>query len=84
MFFVLKAGVPHCDPAALQLALEIWDTSGVELMGIYAHCGNTYACQGEEQIKAVAQETTTIVLQFMEKYADIIYITHKVNLYKLH
>lgn len=67
-----RAGVPHCDPAALQLALEIWDTSGVELMGIYAHCGNTYACQGEEQIKAVAQETTTIVLQFMEKYADII------------
>uniref|UniRef100_A0A8C1ZYL4 D-serine dehydratase n=1 Tax=Cyprinus carpio TaxID=7962 RepID=A0A8C1ZYL4_CYPCA len=62
-----RAGVPHCDPAALQLALEIWDTSGVELMGIYAHCGNTYACQGEEQIKAVAQETTTIVLEFMEK-----------------
>uniref|UniRef100_A0A8C2JD53 Zgc:162816 n=1 Tax=Cyprinus carpio TaxID=7962 RepID=A0A8C2JD53_CYPCA len=46
---------------------KIWDASGVELMGIYAHCGNTYACQGEEQIKAVAQETTTIVLEFMEK-----------------
>ncbi|KAL0180944.1 hypothetical protein M9458_023350, partial [Cirrhinus mrigala] len=52
--------------AALQLAQEISEASGVELTGIYAHCGNTYACQGEEQIKAVAQETTTITLQFME------------------
>lgn len=42
---------------------------GVELTGIYAHCGNTYGCKGEEQIKAVAQKTTTIVLQFVEKYA---------------
>ncbi|KAI2659099.1 D-threo-3-hydroxyaspartate dehydratase [Labeo rohita] len=49
-----RAGVPHCDPAALQLAQEISETSGVELTGIYAHCGNTYACQGEEQIKAAA------------------------------
>uniref|UniRef100_A0A672MGX4 D-threo-3-hydroxyaspartate dehydratase-like n=1 Tax=Sinocyclocheilus grahami TaxID=75366 RepID=A0A672MGX4_SINGR len=46
---------------------KISDTSGVELTGMYAHCGNTYASQGEEQIKAVARETTMITLQFMEK-----------------
>lgn len=40
---------------------------GVELTGVYAHCGNTYSCQGEEQIKAVAQQTTTVTLQFMDK-----------------
>ncbi|XP_030627611.1 uncharacterized protein zgc:162816 [Chanos chanos] len=62
-----RAGVPHSDPSALQLAQDISETAGVELTGIYAHCGNTYGCKGEEQIKAVAQETTTFTLQFMEK-----------------
>lgn len=62
-----RAGVPHTDPTALQLAKEIHETEGVELTGIYAHCGNTYGCKGEVQIKVVAQETTTSVLQFMEK-----------------
>ncbi|XP_036442368.1 LOW QUALITY PROTEIN: D-threo-3-hydroxyaspartate dehydratase [Colossoma macropomum] len=62
-----RAGVPHSEPAALQLAQEISETKGVELTGIYAHCGNSYGCKGEEQIKAVAQETTTVTLQFVEK-----------------
>ncbi|XP_060797735.1 D-serine dehydratase isoform X2 [Neoarius graeffei] len=62
-----RAGIPHSDPAAPQLAKEISETEGVELTGIYAHCGNTYDCKGEVQIKAVAQETTSIVLQFVEK-----------------
>lgn len=62
-------GVPHSDPAALQLAKDISETEGVELTGIYAHCGNTYGCKGEVEIKAVAQETTNIVLQFVKKYA---------------
>lgn len=68
-FFFLLAGIPHANPAALELAKEISETPGVELTGIYAHCGNTYDCKGEEQTKAIAQETTTIVLQFVEKYA---------------
>uniref|UniRef100_A0A8B9KJR5 Zgc:162816 n=1 Tax=Astyanax mexicanus TaxID=7994 RepID=A0A8B9KJR5_ASTMX len=50
---------------------KIWHTAGVELTGIYAHCGNTYGCKGEEQIKAVAQQTTAITLQFMEKLKAI-------------
>ncbi|KAI5101802.1 hypothetical protein C0J45_9005, partial [Silurus meridionalis] len=62
-----RAGVPHSDPAALQLAKEISGAEGVELTGIYTHCGNTYKCEGELQIKAVAQETTSLVLQFVEK-----------------
>uniref|UniRef100_A0A3B4Z6F1 D-serine dehydratase-like n=1 Tax=Stegastes partitus TaxID=144197 RepID=A0A3B4Z6F1_9TELE len=44
-----------------------WHTEGVELTGVYAHCGNTYNCRGVEQIQAVAQETTDFTLQFMEK-----------------
>ncbi|XP_022525263.2 D-threo-3-hydroxyaspartate dehydratase isoform X2 [Astyanax mexicanus] len=66
-----RAGVPHSEPAALKLAQEISETAGVELTGIYAHCGNTYGCKGEEQIKAVAQQTTAITLQFMEKLKAI-------------
>uniref|UniRef100_A0A3B3Y2A0 D-serine dehydratase-like domain-containing protein n=1 Tax=Poecilia mexicana TaxID=48701 RepID=A0A3B3Y2A0_9TELE len=44
-----------------------WHADGVELTGVYAHCGNTYNCKGVEQIQAVAQETTSFTLQFMEK-----------------
>uniref|UniRef100_A0A4W4FFM4 D-serine dehydratase-like domain-containing protein n=1 Tax=Electrophorus electricus TaxID=8005 RepID=A0A4W4FFM4_ELEEL len=53
----------------LKQAREISETTGVELYGIYAHCGNTYGCKGREQIEAIAQETTTNLLQFMERYA---------------
>ncbi|KAJ8385093.1 hypothetical protein AAFF_G00193140 [Aldrovandia affinis] len=62
-----RAGVPPSQPAALHLAQAISESPGVELTGVYAHCGNTYSCSGEEQIKRVAQETTTLTLQFMEK-----------------
>ncbi|XP_026883176.2 D-threo-3-hydroxyaspartate dehydratase [Electrophorus electricus] len=66
-----RAGVLHSEPAALQLAREISETTGVELYGIYAHCGNTYGCKGREQIEAIAQETTTNLLQFMERLKAI-------------
>uniref|UniRef100_A0A8C8DLP2 D-serine dehydratase n=1 Tax=Oryzias sinensis TaxID=183150 RepID=A0A8C8DLP2_9TELE len=62
-----RAGVLHSEPGALQLAQAIAGTEGVELTGVYAHCGNTYTCKGLEQIQAVAQETTSFVLDFMEK-----------------
>lgn len=65
--FSYLAGIPHRNPAALELAKEISETEGMELTGIYAHCGNTYGCKGEVQIKAVAQETTTLVLEFVKK-----------------
>uniref|UniRef100_A0A3B4B7T9 D-serine dehydratase-like domain-containing protein n=1 Tax=Periophthalmus magnuspinnatus TaxID=409849 RepID=A0A3B4B7T9_9GOBI len=44
----------------------IHTAEGAELTGVYAHCGNTYNCKGVEQIQAVAQETSTLTLQFME------------------
>lgn len=61
------AGVLHSEPEALQLARAIAEADGVELTGVYAHCGNTYNCEEVEQIQAVAQETTSFTLQFMEK-----------------
>uniref|UniRef100_A0A8C5F4R7 D-serine dehydratase-like domain-containing protein n=1 Tax=Gadus morhua TaxID=8049 RepID=A0A8C5F4R7_GADMO len=59
-------------PQALELLSKrplraIAKTEGVELTGVYAHCGNSYHCKGVEKIQAVAQETTTLTLQFMEK-----------------
>ncbi|KAJ8255311.1 hypothetical protein GJAV_G00203430 [Gymnothorax javanicus] len=65
-----RAGVPHSDPAAVQLAKAISESPGVELAGVYTHCGNTYCCSGEEEIKAVAQESTTFTLQFMDKLRE--------------
>ncbi|XP_015214715.2 D-serine dehydratase isoform X1 [Lepisosteus oculatus] len=62
-----RAGVPYSDPAALHLAKAISGSQGIELTGVYAHCGNTYHCTGEHEIKAVAQATTTATLEFMEK-----------------
>ena len=66
LFFAI-AGVLHSEPEALILAQAIAETEGVELTGVYAHCGNTYSCRGVEQIQTVAQETTSFTLQFMEK-----------------
>ncbi|XP_023130195.1 D-threo-3-hydroxyaspartate dehydratase [Amphiprion ocellaris] len=62
-----RAGVLHSEPGALRLAQDIAETEGVELTGVYVHCGNTYSCRGVEQIHAVAQETIDLTLQFMEK-----------------
>ncbi|XP_068605061.1 D-serine dehydratase [Brachionichthys hirsutus] len=62
-----RAGVLPSDPGAVKLAQAIAEAEGVELTGVYAHCGNTYNCKGVEQIQAVAQETTESTLQFMEK-----------------
>ncbi|RXM28049.1 D-serine dehydratase [Acipenser ruthenus] len=61
-----RAGVPHDDPAALDLAKAISESPGVELTGVYAHCGNSYDCTGLEEIHAVAQATTTATLRFMD------------------
>lgn len=62
------AGALYSDPEALQLAKAIAETDGVELSGVYAHCGNTYNCRGVEEIQAVAKETSSLTLQFMQKY----------------
>lgn len=67
LFFAV-AGVLYSNPEALKLAKAIAETDGVELTGVYAHCGNSYNCRGVEEIQAVAKETTSLTLQFMEKY----------------
>uniref|UniRef100_A0A3Q2Y4S3 Zgc:162816 n=1 Tax=Hippocampus comes TaxID=109280 RepID=A0A3Q2Y4S3_HIPCM len=46
---------------------RLWHEAGVQLTGVYAHCGNTYNCKGVQEIQAVAKETTSFTLQFMEK-----------------
>ncbi|XP_054847985.1 D-threo-3-hydroxyaspartate dehydratase-like [Eublepharis macularius] len=61
-----RAGLRHTDPAALELAKAI-ATGSTELAGVYAHCGNSYHCQGVPEIQSVAQTTTKLVLQFTEK-----------------
>lgn len=62
------AGLLYSNPEALKLAKAIAETDGVELTGVYAHCGNTYNSRGVEEIQAVARETSSLTLQFVEKY----------------
>ncbi|XP_072324244.1 D-serine dehydratase isoform X2 [Scyliorhinus torazame] len=62
-----RAGVRPENPAAVILAKSIAECEGVELAGVYAHCGNSYHATGVQEIQAVAQETTTATLEFMEK-----------------
>ncbi|XP_051879474.1 D-threo-3-hydroxyaspartate dehydratase isoform X1 [Pristis pectinata] len=62
-----RAGVQPEDSMALLLAKSIADSEGMELAGVYAHCGNSYEATGVKEIQAVAQETTTATLKFVEK-----------------
>ncbi|XP_072125879.1 D-serine dehydratase [Mobula birostris] len=62
-----RAGVQPEDSKALLLAKSIADSEGMELAGVYAHCGNSYEATGVEEIQAVAQETTSATLKFVEK-----------------
>ncbi|XP_057712487.1 D-serine dehydratase isoform X1 [Corythoichthys intestinalis] len=62
-----RAGILHSEPEALRLAQSIAEAAGVQLTGVYAHCGNTYNCRGVQEIQTVAKDTTRFTLQFMEK-----------------
>lgn len=35
------------------------------LVGVYAHCGNTYGCRDIAAIQAIARDTTAAVLGFV-------------------
>uniref|UniRef100_A0A8B9I2L2 Alanine racemase N-terminal domain-containing protein n=1 Tax=Anser brachyrhynchus TaxID=132585 RepID=A0A8B9I2L2_9AVES len=61
------AGVRPTDPGALPLARAIAEEAPEEvtLVGVYAHCGNTYGCSGVPAIQAIARATTAAVLDFV-------------------
>ncbi|KAM6289119.1 D-serine dehydratase-like, partial [Aegotheles albertisi] len=62
-----RAGVRPSDPAALSLARAIAEEAPEEvtLVGVYAHCGDTYACRDVPSIQAIARATTAAVLDFV-------------------
>ncbi|XP_009082768.1 PREDICTED: D-serine dehydratase-like, partial [Acanthisitta chloris] len=62
-----RAGVCPTDPKAMALARAIAQESPdvVTLVGIYAHCGNTYSCRDVSAIQAIARATTAAVLEFV-------------------
>ncbi|XP_053122453.1 D-threo-3-hydroxyaspartate dehydratase-like isoform X2 [Hemicordylus capensis] len=64
-----RAGLSNTDPAALELARAIAEAP-TELLGIYAHCGNSYSCRGVSEIQSVAQATTLCTLNFMDKLRE--------------
>uniref|UniRef100_A0A8C5JCC3 D-serine dehydratase-like domain-containing protein n=1 Tax=Junco hyemalis TaxID=40217 RepID=A0A8C5JCC3_JUNHY len=61
------AGIRPTDPEALSLARAIAQGSPelVTLVGVYAHCGNTYGCRDIAAVQAIARDTTAAVLGFV-------------------
>lgn len=61
------AGVRPTDPGAMALARAIAEEAPEEvtLVGIYAHCGNTYGCRDVQAVQAIARATTSAVLNFV-------------------
>ncbi|XP_074878529.1 D-serine dehydratase-like isoform X2 [Buteo buteo] len=62
-----RAGVRPTDPGAMSLARAIAEEAPEEvtLVGVYAHCGDTYGCRDVPAIQAVARATTAAVLDFV-------------------
>ncbi|XP_025945508.1 uncharacterized protein LOC112977401 [Apteryx rowi] len=62
-----RAGIRPTDAGALELARAIAEEAPAEvtLVGVYAHCGDTYRCGGVPEIQAVARATTAAVLDFV-------------------
>ncbi|NWR95621.1 DSD1 dehydratase, partial [Furnarius figulus] len=62
-----RAGIRPTDPEALALARSIAQGTPevVTLVGVYAHCGNTYGCGDIPAIQAIARDTTNAVLSFV-------------------
>ncbi|NWH88872.1 DSD1 dehydratase, partial [Aegithalos caudatus] len=62
-----RAGIRPSDPEAVALARAIAQGSPelVTLVGVYAHCGNTYGCGDIAAIQAIARDTTAAVLEFV-------------------
>ncbi|NWU85808.1 DSD1 dehydratase, partial [Onychorhynchus coronatus] len=64
-----RAGIRPTDPEALALARSIARGSPevVTLVGVYAHCGNTYGCRDIPAVQAIARDTTNAVLAFVTR-----------------
>ncbi|XP_053916580.1 D-threo-3-hydroxyaspartate dehydratase isoform X1 [Cuculus canorus] len=62
-----RAGVRPTDPNTFALARAIAEETPekVTLVGVYAHCGNTYSCRDVPTIQAIARATTAAVLDFV-------------------
>ncbi|XP_064361706.1 D-serine dehydratase-like [Dromaius novaehollandiae] len=62
-----RAGVRPTDPGALELARAIAEEAPAEvaLVGVYAHCGDTYHCGSVPEVQAIARATTTAMLDFV-------------------
>ncbi|XP_030300784.1 uncharacterized protein LOC103534388 isoform X4 [Calypte anna] len=68
-----RAGVRPTDPGALSLARAIAEVAPEEvtLVGVYAHCGDTYTCRDVPEVQAIARATTAAVIDFVTKLREM-------------
>ncbi|NXO25018.1 DSD1 dehydratase, partial [Cisticola juncidis] len=62
-----RAGIRPTDPEApaLARAIALGSPDLVTLVGVYAHCGNTYGCGDTAAVQAIARDTTAAVMEFV-------------------
>ncbi|NXS58551.1 DSD1 dehydratase, partial [Brachypteracias leptosomus] len=62
-----RAGVRPTDPVAMTLARAIAEEAPEEvtLVGVYAHCGDTYGCRDVPAVQDIARATTKAVIDFV-------------------
>ncbi|NWY04560.1 DSD1 dehydratase, partial [Nothoprocta ornata] len=63
-----RVGVRPTEPGALELARAIAQEAPrrVALVGVYAHCGDTYQCAGVPEVQAVARATAAALGRFVD------------------
>ena len=62
-----RAGVDPASPDALRLARRLHDESAIEFVGILAHAGHSYDCDGPAAIRKVAEQERAVTVAFAEQ-----------------
>lgn len=61
-----RAGLPPADPTLIQLAERLTD-AGHRVMGVLTHCGGSYLCRGQTELREAAERERQAVVLAAER-----------------
>ena len=62
-----RVGILHNSDSALELVQKVATSPVIKFKGLYAHCGNSYGADSLDHVHNVAVETTTLLLELVQK-----------------
>ncbi|MBI1722623.1 MAG: alanine racemase [Gemmatimonadetes bacterium] len=65
-----RVGVDPCAPASLELVRRLGSTPGVAFDGILTHAGHGYSAKTHDELKRIAGEERTVMLEFAARCRD--------------